>query len=120
MVGCTKDRNCENAVIKVVLSQESIFGKHSKTVLRSTSNVNKPQRTFIAALLATLIVFQGKATYRNMNRYSGMSEKRFSRWYSRSFDFALFNRRIIAHALPENDRIAAIDASFISKSGKLT
>ncbi|WP_133296218.1 hypothetical protein [Zooshikella ganghwensis] len=84
------------------------------------SNVNKPQRTFIAALLATLIVFQGKATYRNMNRYSGMSEKRFSRWYSRSFDFALFNRRIIAHALPENDRIAAIDASFISKSGKLT
>ncbi|MGI0117484.1 hypothetical protein, partial [Zooshikella sp. RANM57] len=30
MVGCTKDRNCENAVVKVVLSQESIFGKHSK------------------------------------------------------------------------------------------
>ncbi|RDH44373.1 IS4 family transposase [Zooshikella ganghwensis] len=98
------------------LSLESIV----KTVLRSMSNVNKPQRTFIAALLTTLIVFQGKATYRNMNRYSDMSEKRFSRWYSRAFDFALFNQRIIAHALPKNDRIAAIDASFISKSGKLT
>ncbi|MGI0120477.1 transposase [Zooshikella sp. RANM57] len=91
-----------------------------KTVLRSMSNVNKPQRTFMAALLTTLMVFQGKATYRNMSRYSHMSEKRFSRWYSRPFDFSRFNSSIIMLALPKNDRIAAIDASFISKSGKLT
>ncbi|MCX4030119.1 transposase [Spartinivicinus marinus] len=91
-----------------------------ETVLRSMSNVNKPQQTFIVALLTTLVVFQGKATFRNMSRYSQMSEKRFSRWYRRQFDFAQFNRDTLTLALPKNGRIAAIDASFINKSGKKT
>ncbi|NYZ69989.1 hypothetical protein H0A36_28655 [Endozoicomonas sp. SM1973] len=81
-----------------------------ETVLRSMSNVNKPQQTFIVALLTTLVVFQGKATFRNMSRYSQMSEKRFSRWYRRQFDFAQFNRDTLTLALPKNGRIAAIDA----------
>ncbi|MDE1460334.1 hypothetical protein ORQ98_00005, partial [Spartinivicinus sp. A2-2] len=91
-----------------------------ETVLRSMSNVNKPQQTFIVALLTTLVVFQGKATFRNMSRYSQMSEKRFSRWYRRQFDFAQFNRGTLTLALPKNSRIAAIDASFMNKSGKKT
>lgn len=40
----------------------------------------KSQKTFMAVLLEFLMVFQGKATFRNLSRYSGMSEKRFSRW----------------------------------------
>ena len=73
------------------------------------------------ALFAVLTVFQGKATFRNMSRYSDMSEKRFSRWYRRAFDFALFNTALFLKQLPDNgDRIAAIDASFMSKLGKLT
>ncbi|MCX4025824.1 hypothetical protein [Spartinivicinus marinus] len=91
-----------------------------ETVLRSMSNVNKPQRIFIVALLTTLVVFQGKATFRNMSRYSQMNEKRFSRWYKRQFDFTQFNRGALTLTLPDNERIAAIDASFISKSGKKT
>ena len=92
-----------------------------KTVLRSMSTVKKPQRIFMLSLFSVLMVFQGKATFRNMSRYSDMSEKRFSRWYRRDFDFSKFNTNLQANALPDDaKRIAGIDASFISKSGKQT
>ena len=86
-----------------------------KTALQSMSNIQKPQRVFMTSLFVVLMVFQGKATFRNMSRYSEMSEKRFSRWYRKSFDFSQFNTILLSHSLPKNsDRIAAIDASFIS------
>ena len=85
------------------------------------SNVKKPQRKFMSALFAVLIVFQGKANFRNMSRYSSRSEKCFSRWYRRSFDFAQFNTALLLHESPDPEQfIAAIDASFLSKSGKKT
>lgn len=91
------------------------------TILNTMSSLNKPQKTFMAYLLAALMVFQGKATYRNLSRYSDMSEKRFSRWYRRAFPYAEFNSRLLTHAFPkEPERIAAIDASFMKKSGKKT
>jgi hypothetical protein len=57
--------------------------------------------------------------YRNMSRYSGRHEKSFSRNFRNSFDFPLFNHLLISETIPEgNRRMAAIDASFVSKSGK--
>lgn len=92
-----------------------------EAVLRSMSNIKKPQRVFMASLFTVLMVFQGKATFRNMSRYSQMSEKRFSRWYGREFAFAEFNLQLMIRVLPrDSNYIAAIDASFISKSGKNT
>ncbi|MFK0574116.1 hypothetical protein [Endozoicomonas sp.] len=83
--------------------------------------VKKPQKTFIALLLSALVVFQGKATFRNLSRYSPMSEKRFSRWYGRSFDFFTFNCLMLSDLLSKSDElIAALDASFMTKSGKFT
>lgn len=91
------------------------------SVLTSMSNVKKPQRIFLMGLFSVLIMFQGKATFRNLSRYSEMHEKRFSRWYRRTFDFAQFNALLIGHELPgDHERIAAIDASFMKKSGKHT
>ena len=52
-----------------------------ESVLRSMSSVQRPQAKFIASLFSVLMVFQGKANFRNMSRYSVMHEKRFSRWY---------------------------------------
>lgn len=90
-------------------------------VLHGMSSVNRPQRTFVAGLLAVLMVFQGKANFRNLSRYCGMHEKRFSRWYRRTFDFVTFNRELLGTELPAGtERIAAIDASFLRKSGKHT
>ena len=70
-----------------------------KTALNAMSTVKKFQKTFIALLLSTLNVFQGKATFRNLSRYSDTSEKRFSRWFRRSFDFVLLNRLMLSDSL---------------------
>ena len=92
-----------------------------KTVLSSMSNINKPQRIFMAYFFSVLMVFQGRATYTNMSRYSQLSQKRYSRWSKRHFDYAEFNTQLLMAVFPlQNERIAAIDASFISKSGKHT
>ncbi|MCL6270840.1 hypothetical protein M3P05_12995 [Sansalvadorimonas sp. 2012CJ34-2] len=66
-------------------------------------------------------VFQGKATFRNLSRYSDASEKRFSRWFRRTFDFVALNWLTLSDALSStNERIAAVVASFVRKSGKKT
>ena len=92
-----------------------------KAVLLSMSSVKTPQRLFMIGLFSVLVSFQGKATFRNLSRYCNMHEKRFSRWYRRHFDFDLFNTRLIEHELPDGaERIAAIDASFMKKSGQHT
>ena len=90
-------------------------------ILAAMSTVKKPQRVFIAGLFSVLMIFHGRATFRNMSRYCDMGERRFSRWYRRDFDFATFNHLLLTEMLPEeNEYIAAIDANFIEKSGKKT
>jgi len=92
-----------------------------KTILNSMSSVKVPQQLFMIGLFNVLVCFQGKATFRNLSRYCGMHEKRFSRWYRRHFDFKSFNTRLIQGELPEGaECIAAIDASFMKKSGRHT
>jgi len=92
-----------------------------KTALAAMSSINKPQRRFILGLLTVLTVFQGRANFRNMSRYSDMSEKCFSRWYGQPFDFKGFNSHLLEQNLPSDTCfIAAIDASFITKSGHHT
>lgn len=91
------------------------------TVLDALSTLRKPQKTFMVLLLEVLMVFQGKATFRNLSRYSAMSEKRFSRWFRRQFPFAQFNQELLSRVLTDqSERIGAIDASFMNKSGKKT
>ena len=48
-------------------------------ILKSMSKIKKHQRIFIAILLCTIMFFRGKATFKNMSRYCGINEKRFSR-----------------------------------------
>lgn len=97
------------------------MNKLVKMVLRNMSSVKRPQRKFFESLLNVLVVFQGKANFRNLSRYCTMHEKRFSRWYRRTFDFVDFNSRLLTQTLPVgSDCIAAIDASFMRKSGKHT
>ena len=91
------------------------------SVLSQMSSLKKPQKSFIALLLSMLIIVQGKANFRNMSRYCNSSEKRFSRWYHKAFDFLSFNEILIFQQLPKQSRcIAAMDASFMRKSGKHT
>ena len=97
------------------------MGEVVKSVLRSMSSVKQPQAKCMVGLLAVLMVFQGKANFRNLSRYCGMHEERFSRWYRKAFDFVAFKRALLRHELPADSAcIAVIDASFMRKSGSKT
>jgi hypothetical protein len=79
----------------------------------------KPQQKFITTLLLTLCFFRGKATFRNLSRYSDYCEKTYSRQYRKSFDFPQFNLTLLTDALPKKaNLVAAMDCHFNEKSGK--
>jgi hypothetical protein len=91
------------------------------SILSQMTAVKGPQKKFLLALFTTLMVFTGKANFRNLSRYSDLSEKTFSRWYKRDFCFLEFNRRIIEDEIGQwSVKIAAMDASFMAKAGKHT
>lgn len=82
------------------------------------SNVAKPQRKFLLTLLTTLMCLRGKANFRNLSRYSDFNEKSYSRWDQSDFDFVEFNSLGLAEiSHSDNMLVAAIDCSFINKSG---
>lgn len=81
----------------------------------------KPQRKFVTHLLGLLLMLPGHATFRNLSRYSPYHEKTFSRWYARPFDWVSLNKAAITEGIPPaHEQALAIDASFVSKSGKQT
>ena len=63
----------------------------------------------------------GKANFTNLSRYGEYSERTYRRQSQKLFDFIPFHAQTIAAAIePSREQIAAIDCSFISKSGKQT
>jgi len=90
-------------------------------ILSKMSGVGKPQRKFLAIVLVVFIYLRGKANFRNLSRHSELSEKTYSRWFRRDFDFAEFNRRSLADVIENaNEIVAVVDCSFCEKSGKQT
>jgi Transposase DDE domain len=72
-------------------------------------------------LFPTILLLCGKVNFTNLSRYSDLSEKTFRRQYSHPFNFVAFNAHLIAATPPAvGARIAAVDHSFIPKSGKQT
>jgi hypothetical protein len=53
------------------------------------SKVKNTQRQFLTTLLMTLMLFRGKATFRNLSRYSDSDEKIYARGFRRPFDLAM-------------------------------
>jgi IS4 transposase len=61
----------------------------------------------------------GKVNFSNLSRYSNLSERTYRRQFAESFDFTSFNAVLIEEAInPQSRKIAAMDCSFIPKSGK--
>lgn len=90
-------------------------------ILNELQGVNRPQCKFMFDLFLTLMSFVGRATYRNLSRFSEYCETTHSRWANRDFDYPELNQRLIESELPgERETIAVIDATFLSKSGKCT
>jgi hypothetical protein len=87
----------------------------------SNLKLNQPLRSFLNELLLLLLVVPGRATFRNLSRYSGYVEKTFSRWFRRPVDWAGLNVAAIRAVVPaEHESVLAFDPSYVPKSGKHT
>ena len=91
-----------------------------KESLAKMPGLSKPRRKFVEFMLSLLLALPGRATFRNMSRYGPYCEKTFSRQFAQAFDFLQFNRLLLADKLEQAEFMLAIDASFVSKSGKKT
>ncbi len=88
-------------------------------ILLQMSNVSKPQLKFLLILFSSVFALRGRMNFRNLSRYSELSEQTYLRNFRKSFDFTMFNRMVINETIPTmNQKIGAADCSYIPKSGK--
>ena len=84
----------------------------------------KLRKSFKTAFIQLMILYMAlprKINFTQMGRYSDSSEQRFRQLFEREFDWMQFNLFLMRQRFGENARKAiAIDASYISKSGKKT
>ena len=89
--------------------------------LEKMPGISKPFFRFVTVLLTTVLCLRGRMNFRNMSRYSDLSEKTFSRNFRKDFDFLLFNRTVIEEVvITPATRVAAMDCTFVPKSGDRT
>ena len=73
------------------------------------ANVSKPRMKFLTILLTTMMYIPGKINYRNLSRYSSLSEMTYLRNFRKPFAFDQFNQVLIKQAIPSDHRkIAAL------------
>ncbi|MDD1617624.1 MAG: transposase [Methylococcaceae bacterium] len=71
--------------------------------------------------MSGIISLRGKVNYTNLSRYSDLNEKTYRRQFAKKLNFIEFNRIGNKVAIPESAvKIAAMDCSFVAKSGKKT
>lgn len=88
---------------------------------RSTAKLRKSFKSAIIQTLILYMVLPRKINFKQMGRYSDSSEQRFRQLFEKDFDWLQFNSSLIRRTFGDGGRKAiAIDASFISKAGKLT
>ena len=84
----------------------------------------KLRKSFKIAFIQLMILYMAlprKINFTQMGRYSDSSEQRFRQLFEREFDWMQFNLFLMRQRFGESVRKAiAIDASYISKSGKKT
>ena len=88
--------------------------------INDIKTLSKPQRKFLIIIINAFIAVVGNANYRNLSRYCSISEKTIARWFDKGISFMRVNMLMISIIPDQHNKIAAIDASFIEKSGKHT
>jgi hypothetical protein len=82
---------------------------------------NKPMIHFFSEMFETLFSMRGRVNFTNLSRYSGYNESTFRRRFGQHFDWLSLNSMLIDFAVGvPNTQIAAVDCSFIPKSGSAT
>lgn len=86
-----------------------------------SAKLRKSFKTAFIQLIILYMVLPRKINFTQMERYSDSSEQRFRQLFEREFDWMQFNLFLMRQRFGESARKAiAIDASYISKSGKKT
>lgn len=96
---------------------------HSSIIAQVFSEMGAylPQRKFLLELMTTWPAVRGRFNYMNMSRYCCCHERTLRRWFSRGFAWDEFNAALLPRIIPsEHEVIAALDASFVPKSGRQT
>ncbi len=85
-------------------------------------DTGKWSQSFLTKIFCVLYSMQGRANFENMSRYCRMDEKTFRRHYEKFFDWLRFNSVLFElwGRTKGGIVLAALDCSFISKSGKST
>ena len=75
----------------------------------------------MVVLLSSLLVVCGRATYRNLSRYSGISERTYRRQMNRGIGLEWLNQQLIASTTSaESVQVLSVDCTFVDKSGRAT
>jgi hypothetical protein len=83
--------------------------------------VSRPTQKFVQELLALWLSVRGRFNFTNLSRYSTCCERTLRRGFVRGFEWAQFNCRLLTIIIPvQHELVAALDASFVKKSGKHT
>ena len=85
--------------------------------LAEMPDVGKWQSKFLDELFKTVLLIQGKVNFSSLARHSDLHEKTYQRRYRDNFDFESFNVECIKQRPVKGELVAAIDATYISKSG---
>jgi len=91
-------------------------------ILNNMEKVSKPQKKFLLKTIQAFLSIGGRMTFKNMCRYVCLSERTFSRQFSKVFSFLDFNCAAIERALAGKKRKLAVafDPFFVPKSGSHT
>lgn len=78
------------------------------------------QKRFLITLFNTLLLLKGKVNFSSLASHSELGERTYRRGFRRAFDFERFNLNCIEQRPAKGKLVAAMDASYIPKSGKQT
>lgn len=94
---------------------------HIFNMLESSSviKLNKSRKDFIVCVLWHILSIKGKINFLQLGRFSSYGEQTFRNQFEKKFDFFSFNKLLINQS-SSNERIVALDPSFIPKAGKST
>ena len=83
------------------------------------SGLNKARKDFMFTVLWHILSIKGRINFMQFGRFSSYCEQTFRNQFDVRFDYPAFNKLLIKQVVSE-ERIVALDPSYIPKAGKST
>jgi len=81
--------------------------------------LKKHRKVFIVCVLWHILSIKGRINFLQLDRFSSLGEQTYRNHFEVEFDFFAFNKQLI-NQVASNERIIALDPSYIPKAGKCT